>query len=205
VIAEATAIFAEKGFHATGVAEIGDAAGIQRGALYYHIKSKNELLYEIVSAHVEELIAQAEQIFNEVSDPLTRLRRVVRSFMVTIEENRDETTLYLREMHALKAPYDEKMRTLRATYESYWSKALEQGVAEGHLRSADPVVVKGLIGMFGYSYVWFKSLGEQPPQEIADQLLDIVLRGALTTSAGGSPGHDTPTVALIPNTQTLTQ
>ncbi|MBN7300186.1 TetR family transcriptional regulator, partial [Mycobacteroides abscessus] len=33
----ATDLFAEKGFHATGVAEIGSAAGVRGGALYYHI------------------------------------------------------------------------------------------------------------------------------------------------------------------------
>lgn len=186
VVATATAIFAAKGYHASGVAEIGDAAGLQRGALYYHIKSKNELLYEIVSAHVEQLIAEAERIVDEVDDSLERLRRIVRSFTVTIEESRDETTLYLREMHALEPPFDEMMRGLRAKYEDFWSKALEQGVAEGRIRSAHPIVVKGLIGMFGYTYVWFKSPGEQSAEEVADLLLDIVLRGELTTDAKGA-------------------
>ena len=43
---EAARLFAEKGFHGTSVGDLAAAMGVQKGSLYHHIASKQELLYE---------------------------------------------------------------------------------------------------------------------------------------------------------------
>src|SRR5436309_3637837 len=48
----AARLFAENGYHGTGIAELGEAVGLGKGALYHHIGSKEDLLYEISSRHV---------------------------------------------------------------------------------------------------------------------------------------------------------
>ena len=61
----AAQLFAEKGYHGTGVAEIGEMAGLQRGALYYHIGSKEDLLLVLLRRHVEESLEGEERIAGE--------------------------------------------------------------------------------------------------------------------------------------------
>ncbi|HEV7534001.1 MAG TPA: helix-turn-helix domain-containing protein, partial [Acidimicrobiia bacterium] len=53
-------LFADKGFHGTGVAEIGERARVQRGALYFHIGSKEELLWEVIRPNFTEIVGRAE-------------------------------------------------------------------------------------------------------------------------------------------------
>ena len=48
ILDAATELFAAQGFHGTSVAEISARADIKTGALYHHIKSKEELLWEIL-------------------------------------------------------------------------------------------------------------------------------------------------------------
>ena len=43
---EAARLFAEKGYHGTSIGDLADALGVQKGSLYAHIESKQDLLYE---------------------------------------------------------------------------------------------------------------------------------------------------------------
>src|SRR5918911_3281442 len=43
---QAARLFAEKGYHGTSIGDLAQAMGIQKGSLYAHIQSKQDLLYE---------------------------------------------------------------------------------------------------------------------------------------------------------------
>src|SRR5207253_2928527 len=43
---QAARLFAEKGYHGTSIGDLADALGVQKGSLYHHIESKQDLLYE---------------------------------------------------------------------------------------------------------------------------------------------------------------
>ncbi|MFD7012592.1 TetR/AcrR family transcriptional regulator [Rhodococcus jostii] len=179
IIRVATELFAERGFHATGVMEIGERAQVKRGALYYHIKSKDDLFFDILHRHVREMIEEAEMIVAAHPDPEERLRNLAKASLRKITERRPEMILWQREMHVFTGQYALEMVALRDKYESYWSSALAQGFDEGVFKSADPVVVKGLIGMVGYTYLWLRE-GDLTPDQVADRLLDLALDGCGT-------------------------
>jgi len=58
LVTEATRLFAERGFDATSVEAVLDAAGVSRGSLYHHFKSK-EALFEAVLDAAEVRIGEA--------------------------------------------------------------------------------------------------------------------------------------------------
>ena len=58
LVSEATRLFAERGFEATSVEAVLDAAGVSRGSLYHHFKSK-EALFEAVLDAAEVRIGEA--------------------------------------------------------------------------------------------------------------------------------------------------
>ena len=43
---QAARLFAEKGYHGTSIGDLADSMGVQKGSLYAHIDSKQDLLYE---------------------------------------------------------------------------------------------------------------------------------------------------------------
>jgi AcrR family transcriptional regulator len=179
ILRAATKLFATKGFHATGVAEIGKAAGVGKGALYHHIQSKEDLLYDIVMRHIEEGLVRAEEILRSDSPPEDKLRQLCRHQLRTVAENQEEITIFFREQNALTGKRRQTMSALRHRVEDLWRKALQEGVDRGVLRSADPVVVKGILGLINYSFVWYHPEGQLSPEQIADRLVDLILHGVL--------------------------
>src|SRR4029077_100627 len=43
---QAARLFAEKGYHGTSIGDLAEAMGVQKGSVYAHIESKQDLLYE---------------------------------------------------------------------------------------------------------------------------------------------------------------
>ena len=57
----AKALFNEKGFSRTTLAEIAEKAGLTRGAAYWHFKSKDEILITIVEQALDDMTASKKQ------------------------------------------------------------------------------------------------------------------------------------------------
>jgi AcrR family transcriptional regulator len=57
VVRLAGELFAQKGFRATTVREIADAAGILSGSLYHHFDSKESIGDEILSSFINDVLA----------------------------------------------------------------------------------------------------------------------------------------------------
>ncbi len=173
-------LFAEKGFHGTGVAEIGDRAGVQRGALYYHIGSKEELLWEILRDYTELMLADADRIVAAADDPVATLRRLIRSHVRLIVAYRRQVAIQLRDVTALTGERAAQLQELRDRIQGQWQRALDAGAAEGVLRTADHVVTNSVLGMLNTVVLWYRTHGGRTPDEIADILAGTVLDGVRT-------------------------
>ena len=176
VLQIAASLFAERGFSGVGVHEIGEAAGLGRGALYYHISSKEDLLYDIMTAYMSELLLVGRAAVTEEPDLVKRVQRLSRALMRIISNNLSELTVCFREVHALTAERRLAVLGLHADYQAVWSGTLAEGVASGVFRKISSVVLKGLLGMYFYSFLWLDPRGQQSAEEIGDAFADIVLR-----------------------------
>ena len=80
VLLAAAALFAERGYAATSIRDIGERAGLLGGSLYHHIKSKESLFVKIHEAALEK----AEHIIREAvakfTDPWSRLETACITF-----------------------------------------------------------------------------------------------------------------------------
>ncbi|HEY0451193.1 TetR/AcrR family transcriptional regulator [Actinophytocola sp.] len=180
ILRVAAEVFARKGYHGTGVAELGEAAGLKRGALYYHIGSKEDLLYNLSKRHVEEALERGRTVVDSDLHPVDKLRALAREHVQTIAARRDEVTVVMREMHALTGKRARQLTKLRDEYQGLFAKVLQEGVDEGVFRAADHVTVLGVLGMFNWTHVWLDvEKGPLTPEQVADRLTDIVVYGEL--------------------------
>jgi len=178
----AACLFAEKGYNGVGVAEIGEATGLGRGALYHHIASKEELLFDISSKYIAELIEAGWKISASIPDPIERIRALSRHLMGVIATHLSEITVCFREVHALTGERHKIVSKLHADYEGIWRDAISAGVVRGDFRSVDRIAIKGLLGMYFYSFLWLKPKGRKSGDEVGDIFSDLTIRSLGSSS-----------------------
>ncbi len=70
--------FARYGFQATSIDRIAKAAGVTKGALYYHFKDKEELLFAAVKNRIGQFERRVVGDLTPVTDARAALRRLAR-------------------------------------------------------------------------------------------------------------------------------
>jgi AcrR family transcriptional regulator len=188
---KAAVLWAKQGYHATGVLELCEATGLGKGALYYHIGSKEELLFDISIGSVEKLIADAEAALATESSSAEKLRSMAEQLMRNISDDLPEWIVFFGEYNTLTGSMRKEVMERRDHYEALWLRVVEEGQATNEFRETDPIFVKGLLGMFNYAYLWIRHQGTLAPEEIADIFCDAVFRGmlapALPAALEGAP------------------
>jgi AcrR family transcriptional regulator len=77
-IARAAArLFAERGYDATSVREIVEAAGVAKPTLYYYYRSKEGLAQALITVPLSNLTSTLQRIVSQVEDPITCLEQVI--------------------------------------------------------------------------------------------------------------------------------
>lgn len=135
LIEAATALFAARGFDATGTPEVAAAAGVAQGSLFYHFKTKRDL-FEAVHAKVQQaLIARIEAAAAAAHSPEERFRKVWQGYLTAAAEPAVRRILLLDGPRVIGP---ERLRAQdRVTALAYFRAELEALAAGGRLRAAD--------------------------------------------------------------------
>lgn len=108
-------LFSQNGVSATSLADIAQAAGVTRGAIYWHFKNKPDLFNEIwkLSEYDVDLVeAHFRQQYPD--DPLTVLRQILTDFLQS--SVRDERRRLMLEIIYHKCEYAGEMLSLRQAH-----------------------------------------------------------------------------------------
>ena len=81
LLATARALFAEKGYAATGTEEVVAQAAVTRGALYYHFADKQALFAAVVEQVAQEVLSAIERAAARAKSPVDALVRGTQAFM----------------------------------------------------------------------------------------------------------------------------
>src|SRR5919199_5747609 len=97
---QAARLFAEKGYHGTSIGDLAQAMGIQKGSLYAHIQSKQDLLYETMREGAAAFHAGLDAIPDDL--PATeKIRLALRAHLRVVAEQLDVATVFVREWRDL--------------------------------------------------------------------------------------------------------
>jgi AcrR family transcriptional regulator len=183
---KAAQLFAKNGYEGTGVQELSEAVGLGRGALYYHIGSKEQLLAEISTVRGREMIAFGEAVLAEDIPSAEKVRRLSEDLLETLAMHLPEWTVFHRDGSTAQGKVRAEIIEIRDRFEQLWLELLREGVESGEFREVDPIAVKGILGMHNYAYLWMRERGRLTPKEIAAAFWDLLMRGLQTTPQGAS-------------------
>lgn len=91
IMTAASELFHQKGYLNTTTQDIINKVGISRGLLYYHFKSKEDILYHIVEGYLHPLIKKFERIMKDESlGPIEKVIEFINNTIISEEQAKPE-------------------------------------------------------------------------------------------------------------------
>lgn len=84
ILRTATELFQRLGYRATSIDEVARLAGVGKGTVYLHFRSKSELLFHAIVEEKAQFIEPFRALFEEELEPADRLRRYLAMALAAI-------------------------------------------------------------------------------------------------------------------------
>jgi len=182
VLAAAVGLFSRKGYAATSTREVAKLLGIQKASLYYHVESKEDLLFLICQSSLKQIRNDVEMAIRDAQDPLERTRTLICSHIESLLRDEDKHSTTFAEMHFLSEDRLDRVLKLRDDYEDLVRSVLKEAQAAGVLRSdvEAKYLCLALLGLMNRVMVWYRRGGPLSPSQIGRLFAVIFLSGAAT-------------------------
>jgi len=183
ILRSAARVFLEKGYERTSMDMIAREAGLTKRGLYYHFKSKTELLFAVMTFAMDELERETFSAMVKAENTEDKLRAILHThaWMITREHDRAFTLLITTELGSLN-PQDRRIIAQRLrSYRHLIQATLEQLADEGKLRpGTDPAVAAHtLLGMVAWLSFWYRPEGRLDGTTIAEMVTEEALAAVI--------------------------
>jgi AcrR family transcriptional regulator len=158
IIDRAAMLFAENGYAATGITELGEAVGLGRGALYYYIVSKEHLLVAIQDRVLGPLLDTGATIIAAEAPPVVRLRLLSEALLSLILTRVDHIRVYEHDYRHLTGDNLQRVVDQRHQFERLVEGLIEEAIDDGTLRAMDPrLAALQFLNLHNHTYQWART------------------------------------------------
>lgn len=179
IVTAAATLFARDGFGATSLDGIASTLGVTKGALYYHVKNKEEILRLIYLTVLTVSEEPLRRIVESSLPPFEKLLRAVEHQTAVAADRSPAMTVFYREHPHLTGPFAREILLRKKAYERYFERIIEEGQVAGVFQPEvdAKIVTFGLLGMCNWLSQWYRSSGQYSPRQIADMFMSMIGSG----------------------------
>ena len=195
IVLAALKLFSVNGFHGTTLRHLAEESGLSYGSIYDYVGSKEDifsLIHDFAANRVmEALLASIENI----TDPIERLRRIVRAEFNVMDQWSDAILLLYQESHILSEPYLRKLMGKERQHLELFEQAIDQAIEAGRLKEHNSRLTANLIKSMVDTWVFrrWDLRGFVSRLEVEKGVLDFAFNGLLNL---GEPTSDTDRTTL---------
>jgi TetR/AcrR family acrAB operon transcriptional repressor len=204
ILAAAAKLISRWGYDKTTVDDIAREAGVSKGAVYLHWRSKDKLFEALLISEMSRLL---EDTFARIeADPRGgAIARMYQHALLALQENRLMRALYTQDSRIL-GDYIRRQGTARYTGRFLFGKTFVRQLQSAGLVRNDlrPDVIAYLMSIVAYGFVGIETIipaSEAPPLEAAGSALAAMMQGGLAGSGGDSESGKQAVKALVERVQ----
>jgi len=180
----ALTLFAEKGYHATSIADIIESASVARGTFYNYFKNKRQIFGQLLDHLFEDVMSVAFTIDTESAEGVgQQVRRLIRGICSKMRENHSMARVLLEQAVGLDA---EANAQLQAFYERIFGRlndAIEDGQSRGIVREGNSTALAtcmlGMVKESLYQHVLGTCTLEL--DDMVEEIFGVAARGILVS------------------------
>ena len=182
IVAGASSVLFEKGFHRTSIRDVASACDMSMGQLYHYISSKDDILY-LMHRHMQEMWHQhlADAGFESITDPVAKLEHGLRISIKFLSENRDLLQFIYTETKYLDRDHLREVLELDDQNVVGFYRYLLSEIPEVRLHGRESELAANLVAFIGVFLAlrgWNLHLtGKADVDASVDFLVDFIFRG----------------------------
>ncbi len=178
ILAAAAKLFAERGYRAVTIDDIGSSLEYTKSVVYYYFTSKNEILWQIFQRIYDSYFEGLSEIRARKLPPQEAMALIIRKHALNVMEKRDWTAIYFREENELTDQQRKEIAKKKRQYDAMIEEVYEAGMASGVFKRMPlHIAISGLLGMCNWLYVWYKEQGTYSAEQIADYCANLLANG----------------------------
>jgi AcrR family transcriptional regulator len=186
ILDRAARLFAQRGYGETTLDDIARELAVTKPTLYYYVRSKEDILVQILEAALTGALAAFAEVHREGRTGLERLRLFVRRWV------EDMTHPYGRCLLTMRAtPLGAKTRArLNVGFrqlDALVRELIADGIGDGSIAACDVrMATFAIFGAINTVPFWYRAGGVLTPREAGDALFAVMARGI------AAPGEVSP-------------
>jgi AcrR family transcriptional regulator len=169
--------------------DVSDAVGLLKGSLYYYIRSKEDLLFEILKGlhHDGEAIVASVEFGSD--DPLGQLRRYLKKCAMFSGSNADRLVIFQRDFENIPEDRRKEIISDREMYAQTVRRLIEEAQAkEAVAPDLDVSLASKLISSaITSTHEWLRPHGRRPLDEASEDIAKILTDGLSMAPRGRKP------------------
>ena len=174
LLAAATRVLAEKGLHATKIADIAAAADVGVGTFYLHFDTKEVLFDALVEDAVTRLKAAVDAAREGLDDPVEESRAATRAFCRFARDNREVFKL----VFGPTTSRHDVVRRAQALFAQDIEQTIRTGIDRGVFGAVSPAIAaQALVGMSTQLLAWWTEREAVPVEQLEETIVTLTLRG----------------------------
>jgi AcrR family transcriptional regulator len=187
ILRAAARVLRDSGYKATTLRQIAAEADMKAGSVYYHFKSKDAIVDEVLTAGLRDLLSGVSAVVQEFDKPYDHHARIATAIWTHLHflfKESEFTSANIRSYWMLPNRFRERHGKIRHDYGRLWDSILREAQADGAIRSDIRIVPlrQVLLGALNWTVEWFDPDQAGKPGYLSlsgfsDMLIKLLLEG----------------------------
>lgn len=178
IVEVAARLFRKKGYRATSMKDIAEQVNMEAASLYNHIKSKQEILSELILFIAYKFENGMKDINQSSYSPFEKVKALIALHIRITTENPYAISLHTQDWKHLEEPFATKFADIRRNYATDFLSIIKEGMELGEIKKANPeIMLNSILSSVRWLYDWYGENKEISPIELEIQIVDLLING----------------------------
>lgn len=178
-------LFFARGFGLASMRDVAANVGVTQAAIYYHFKSKDEILFEIISSFSSLLESTIRERLEAPGHPLENFKDAIRAHILLTRTHFRDIKIILEDKRVIAAAYAETVKAHETRIYGLYRGRIESLIRQGCFRPAHATVMTfHVLAAINFQFQWFRPGGELALEEVADATVELLTNGMLVAETG---------------------
>ncbi|MBF5096504.1 TetR/AcrR family transcriptional regulator [Azospirillum sp. INR13] len=182
ILDNAAALFSKVGYPKAKMQDIAQACGVTKSMLYHYFPTKDDLLLELLTEHLDALISDVESSVEALGSPEDRFTAFVQVYVQKSTRSRQRHLSAMNDAKFLPEDMQPAVRTLQAKVVDLATLVLRdmKPALPDHLYKPYALL---LLGALNWTELWYRPDGPISPDELCERIVRLFLNGFMAEAA----------------------